>query len=534
MFRDMSKTTLGIERFPEIITSGRPYVDKTKYISTFANGGYYYLSRPRYFGKSLFLDTLKVALEGKKEFFKGLYLEQNWDWDKEFLVIKISFGNFYVRSAQELEGAIVETIEELETFYQLEPQPRVTLATRFYRLIKGLYEKSGGKVVVLVDDCAKPLHDTHGDITTVIECQKVLKGFYTVLKRSAPYVHLAFFCGIGNFYKSSLFIGLSEMTDISLVADFSTMCGFTQEEVDFLLEKLDQPVDSDQLKKLYYGYSWGGERCYNPFDVLSAIKEKRCHPYWAEAVRSKEVIRQFNKSKCYLPTLEGLSVSETSLLHSDMGNIDFVSYLFQMGYLTIASLEEYNSFRRYTLTYTNESIRGALVMRILRELVQTNSATAENIAALHKALIKTDIEGFKDIFDSFFHSIHKSHLENQTGMRNNGFHAAVFYSYFAVTGFEFFLEESNCKNYICISIKVNDTIYYLDFLIGQDVRKKRSVLDLVREQGYAGKYYGPETQAYIIACNFSRKNNRVVRFDWEKVKTPEGYKPELITAEGVE
>jgi hypothetical protein len=125
-------------------------------------------------------------------------------------------------------------------------------------------------------------------------------------------------------------------------------------------------------------------------------------------------------------------------------------------------------------------------------------------------------------------------LEKQLSIENNGFHAAVFYCYFAVTGFEFFLEELDGRNYICISIRVKDTVYYLDFLINQDARKKRTVLDLVREKGYAGKYYGPETPAYIIACNFSIKNNRVVRCDWENVKTPESKNPELIAVDGCE
>lgn len=520
MFRHTSKTPLGIERFPDIIGSGLPYVDKTRYVSAFADGGHYYLSRPRYFGKSLFLDTLKAAFEGKKSLFEGLYLDQNWDWGKRFIVIKINFGNFYVRSARELEGAIIETIEELEQFHQLAPQPGVALATRFYRLIKGLYQKNGCKVVVLVDDCAKPLHDTYGDTDTVAECQKVLKGFYTVLRRSTPYVHLAFFCGIGNFYKNSLFIGLSEMTDISLNPECSALCGFTQDEVNYLLEKMNSTMNPVQLKKFYYGYSWGGERCYNPFDILSAIKEKRCHHFWAEAVRSRANIRHFNKSKCFLPTLECFSVSENSLLHSDTENLDFISYLFQMGYLTITSYEEYSSFRRYILTYTNESIRGSLVMGILKELAQTQSAAVEHISSLHKALIKSDIDGLRIIFDSLFEDIPEAHLHHQMLNAKNCFHAAIFYCYFIVTGFEFFLEELDGKNHICFSILVKDTVYYLDFIIGQDVRKARKVLALVKKQGYAGKDYGPETKKYLIACNFSTDSNRVVRFDWEVAKEP--------------
>ena len=518
----MKKNPLGIERFPDLINRGLAYVDKTRYISMFADGGYYYLSRPRYFGKSLFLDSLKVAFEGRKDMFEGMYIENNWDWSRQYLVVKINLGNFYIRNANELEEAISETLGEIESFHRITPPANVALPTRFYHLIKGLYEKSGNKIVILVDDCAKPLHDTYEDINTVLECQKVLKGFYTVLKRSAPYVHLAFFCGIGNFYKNSLFIGLSEMTDISLRAEFSSLCGFTEEEVATLLEHTQSPLEHEAIKDHYYGYSWGAaEKCYNPYDILCALKEQKCKDFWAEAVHSKQIVNHFRNSACYLPTLECLSATENSLLYSDMSNIDFISYLFQTGYLTITHLDEYSPFHRYTLSYPNNSVKTSLIMRVLRELVQSNQAAIENAASLYKALDQVEMDGFKDIFDAFFHQIPADYLEQCLQKDCGCFHIAVFYCFFVVTGFAIRLEELSERNHLCLSVKVNGTVYYFDFSIGPDIPKVRKSLDLVKEQGYAFESYGDDQDTYAIASIFSTEKNSIERLDWEQVKQAE-------------
>jgi Predicted AAA-ATPase. len=278
----MKLLPIGIQTFEKIRNSNYYYVDKTMFVKKLENGGYYFLSRPRRFGKSLFLDTLKEAFSGNKELFKGLYLYDNWDWEKRYPIIKISFASGNIRTSDillDLMTSQVNRISEKEKINLKEKRP----SQMFLELIEKLYEKYNQKVVVLIDEYDKPILDAIENIEVARENREILKDFYSVLKDADPYLKLVFLTGVSRFSKVSIFSGLNQLNDITIDPSFATVCGYTQSELESVFEDRLKDFDKEKIKEWYNGYNWLGESVYNPFDILLLFDKKMFKPYWFEA-----------------------------------------------------------------------------------------------------------------------------------------------------------------------------------------------------------------------------------------------------------
>ncbi|WP_297890106.1 AAA family ATPase, partial [Sulfurihydrogenibium sp.] len=331
----MKKLPIGIQNLKEIVTEGYYYVDKTPFVKKLQEKGkYFFLSRPRRFGKSLFLDTLKEAFSGNKELFKGLYLYDNWDWDKKYPVIKISFGMGVHRTPQELNLKIIEALSQIERNYDIKLTNQ-TPSGKFYEAIEKLSEKYNQKVVVLIDEYDKPILDRIEEPDIAKENREVLKDFYSVLKDADPYLHLVFLTGVSRFSKVSIFSGLNQLMDITLLPEFATICGYTQTELETVFEDRIKDFDKEEVKRWYNGYNWLGESVYNPFDILLLFANKMFRPYWFETGTPTFLIKMFQKNQYYLPDLENLEVGEEILSNLDIDYIYPENLLFQSGYLTI-------------------------------------------------------------------------------------------------------------------------------------------------------------------------------------------------------
>lgn len=223
------KLPIGIQTFANLIEEGYLYVDKTPFIEMLTGQGkYYFLSRPRRFGKSLFLSTLKSTFEGHRELFQGLFLYDNWNWSQSNPVVHISFGAGVARSVEELRETCDEILYDHSRAFEIEYH-KASRKGRFSELIQRLYENSGRRVVVLVDEYDKPILDSIEDIALAVAIREELKNFYSVIKDADPYIEFVFITGVSKFSKVSLFSGLNNLKDISLDKRFSDICGYTQE-----------------------------------------------------------------------------------------------------------------------------------------------------------------------------------------------------------------------------------------------------------------------------------------------------------------
>ena len=262
------KLPIGIQTFARIREDNHYYVDKTPFaLRLIEQGSYFFLSRPRRFGKSLFLDTLKELFEGNAALFKGLYAENRWDWSVAYPVLRFSFGGGVLGSLEDLKQSLHEQLTHHESRFGMSaafPDAR----SRFKSLIRQLHETSGQRVVILVDEYDKPILDRIEQPEIARDLREGLKDFYSVIKDSDAHVRFAFLTGVSKFSKVSLFSGLNNLQDISVDARFSAICGYTETDVDTVFAEELEGLDREAIRHWYNGYNWLGESVYNPFDLL--------------------------------------------------------------------------------------------------------------------------------------------------------------------------------------------------------------------------------------------------------------------------
>ncbi len=283
---EMKKLNLpiGSSAFRNIRERGYYYVDKTPHIHRLIEGGeYYFLSRPRRFGKTLLVDTIQELFEGGEELFRGLHIHDHWDWSVRHPVVRLSFGSDY-RESGKLENNANTQLEQIEKDAGVEPSTLTGSAPdRLYRLIRELHRTTGRQVVVLVDEYDKPILDTLENGKLVRANRDYLRGLYGIIKDCARYVRFVFVTGISMYSKVSLFSGLNNLYDISLDPKYGTICGYTDADLDAVFAPELPKLDRKTIRNWYNGYSWLGEEdVYNPFDVLLLFQKRQFESYWYE------------------------------------------------------------------------------------------------------------------------------------------------------------------------------------------------------------------------------------------------------------
>jgi hypothetical protein len=382
----VKKLPIGIQTFENLIQEGFVYVDKTRFVSDIVlQGKYYFLSRPRRFGKSLFLSTIKAAFEGKRRLFRDLYLHDNWDWSETNPVVYISFGSGVMRSIDELQSTFSYILDQNEKKFDIEAA-YADLKNRFADLIQKCHAKYSRPVVILIDEYDKPILDNIDKPELAVNIREELKNYYSVIKDADQYLGLAFITGVSKFSKVSLFSGLNNLEDITLNRDFSTLCGYTQQELEKVFKDYLQGLDLDEVKRWYNGYSWLGKEVYNPFDVLLFLKNKDFSNYWFETGTSAFLIKLLQFRRYLVPELNNLKVGEKLLGSFDIDFIEVENLLFQTGYLTIKDLEIMSGMRRYTLGYPNQEVRQSLADYILYYFTKTPVQQGNNAFALYESL----------------------------------------------------------------------------------------------------------------------------------------------------
>jgi hypothetical protein len=508
----MKYLPIGIQTFRDIIEGGFYYVDKTHFIPKLTSK-YYFLSRPRRFGKSLFLDTLKEAFSGNKELFKGLYLYDNWDWEKKYPVIKISFGGGSVRTPKALINHMSFILKNASQDHQIELKESIP-DEQFYELIKNLSEKRGSQAVVLIDEYDKPILDAIENIEVARENREILKDFYSVLKDADPYLKLVFLTGVSRFSKVSIFSGLNQLNDITIDPSFATVCGYTQSELENVFEDRLKDFDKEKIKEWYNGYSWLGESVYNPFDILLLFDKKMFKPYWFETGTPTFLIKMFMKNRYYIPELENLEVGDEILSNLDVDNIRIENLLFQSGYLTIKDFKE--KYGIYTLSYPNLEVRKSFNSYFLTYIIEDISAKYKTDIGLIDTFENKQVEKLKDILRRFFASIpHDWYRKNDIDSYER-FYASIVYALFNGAGLNVIAEDNTNKGQIDLSVFNQDSVYILEFKVVED-KEEGVALKQIKEKRYYEKYIGKYQEIYLIGIEFSKKDKNIVSFKWEKV-----------------
>ena len=360
------KLPAGVQTFREIRQDGFYYVDKTAHIHRLvAEGKHYFLSRPRRFGKSLLVDTLKELFEGNEGLFQGLAIHDCWDWSARHPVVRLSFAAGSFNEPGALAASFADSLARLErkagvVSQYASPEGRLT------GLIDSLYEQTGKRVVLLVDEYDRPIADALDDPELAKQNRSFLRGVYGVAKDCDAMLRFSFFTGVTKFSKVSVFSDLNNLIDITLDVRFASLCGYTEDELDAVFRAELEGLDRETIRDWYNGYCWRGkEKLYNPFGMLLLLQNREFRPYWFETGTPAFLPGTLLSRKVDPASLEGLVVGDADLAF-DIEHTKTEALLFHTGYLTILEEEHGAAGYLYRLGCPNREVRSALNLVLRR------------------------------------------------------------------------------------------------------------------------------------------------------------------------
>jgi hypothetical protein len=358
----MKKLPIGIQNLREIINEGFVYVDKTSIAFNLINTGkYYFLSRPRRFGKSLFIDTLKEIFEGNQSLFKDLYIEDKWDFSIAYPVLRISFTSGFIGKATEVDDYFKWVLEEVERDLGISFDKKQAAKSCFRELIWKAYEKYNQRVVILIDEYDKPILDNITDTEKARAIRDQLKEFYTVIKNNDASIRFVFITGVSKFAKMNLFSGLNNLNDITLDRRYGNICGYTHKDLETTFNAHLEGADMEKVRRWYNGYNYFADKVYNPFDILLFIaNDKEYRNYWWGGGNPSFLIDLLYAKDYTPPLLENSKVTEELLNSADVDNMPIEVLLWQTGYLTISEQIEEPFGMQYQLMIPNLEVQISL------------------------------------------------------------------------------------------------------------------------------------------------------------------------------
>ena len=518
----MAKMPLGIQTFAKIREGDFVYVDKTPQALALADAaGMYFLARPRRFGKSLFLDTLRDLFEGKQELFQGLYAEDNWEWSHKYPVIKLdlsgtSGGVSALRGG--LDGKLRRIAEQLGIELPANSEPDELFEQLIYRA-RTKYDR---KVVLLIDEYDKPMIDNIGKLDLAQQMCAQLRDFYSIIKATDDHLRFVMLTGVSKFSKVSIFSGLNNLKDISLNPVYGSICGYTERELDEVFAEHLQGVDREQLRQWYNGYNFLGEDLvYNPYDILNFIDRSQSfgrfkfENYWFKTATPAFVIDLLARDQIAAPQLEPQSMSEDALESCTIEQLEATTVLFQSGYLTIDSVDDSDPLSvNYKLVCPNKSVRAALHNNLFRHYTGNKDASLNSNVS--RALREAKLEVIESELKRLFAGMASDNYRRNNIAHFEGYYAAVVYSFFAGMGVILTAEDVANHGRIDLTIQAADNTYIIEFKVVKRKSKANRALQQIIQQGYADKYAG---KVYQIGIEFSEARRNIVSFAWQSAST---------------
>jgi len=517
----MKKLPLGITTFADIRDPEENYlyIDKTALAAELINKGrYYFLSRPRRFGKSLFLDTLNSLFQGHKKLFKGLDIEQQWDWNKSYPVINISLNSGEFTTAEDIKESILFNLQRNLEQLGLTCTKNTHIPSCFAQVISKASQKYQQKVVILIDEYDKPILDNITDNETAQIARNILKSFYSVIKDHDQYIKFVFITGVSKFSKMNLFSGLNNLIDITTLSDYATLCGYTHHDIQTQFAEHLQGVDLEKVKQWYNGYSYYPEckQCsvYNPYDILLFISHHHEYKnYWWSTGNPSFLIETLKQQNYYIPALENIIVSEEILDTFDIDYIDLIALLWQTGYLTFDKKLIKRDKLFYQLKVPNKEIQSSLNELFIRYLTSQTVEAITHQDNLYDAL-SGDINQFKLALASLFASIPYNNYANNIIANYEGYYASVVFTYILSLGYPCIAEDVTSKGRIDLTIKLPQRIIIIEFKVDQD----EQALAQIKQKKYYEKYLTQGQDVYIIGIGFNSKEKNISDYQWEKIK----------------
>ena len=506
---------IGIQTFRDLRERGCYYVDKTNYLASLvAHGKHYFLSRPRRFGKSLLVDTLKELFEGNEPLFRGTAIHDGWDWSVRRPVVRLDFSNGNFNKPGDLAANVTEQLADIERRAEIATEPG-SASRRFARILEALAGKSGNPVAVLVDEYDKPMLEVLDEPALARANRDFLRGLYSTVKYSDAHIAFTLFTGVTKFSKVSLFSDLNNLIDITLEGDYSAVCGYTDQDIDSVFGVELPGLERRAIRDWYNGYHWlGEERVYNPYDILLLFRRRRFGAYWFETATPSFLVDTLLERGVATPDLDRMVGTEALLSTFDIDRTSTEALLFQTGYLTIKHEQTGEGRTRYRLGYPNREVRQSLNEHLLNALLPQTSSAVVQRSSLHDLLQANDFEGLESQLHAIFAAIpHQWHTRNEIA-NYEGYYASVVYSCFAAEGFDVVSEESSSRGRADMTIRYNGNVYVFEFKV-VDRDAEHAAIAQLRERGYADKYRNLGVPIHLIGVEFSRAERNLAAFEVE-------------------
>ncbi len=528
------KLPIGTSDFKILRRENYVYVDKTLFIEKLLNTGrFFFLSRPRRFGKTLFLSTLYYFFRGEKDLFKGLYIYERWKWEK-YPVIRLSMTattpfdkEAFILSLNELLRGVFDAYG-LQRYYNAKFPPSIN----FRNLIEHLSRKENSSVVVLIDEYDVPLTDNLLNPKVFHEVRNFLRQFYRVLKDNDHYIAFLFVTGVTKFAHVSLFSGFNNLEDISLTEEFATICGYTEKEFlhyfkDYLPENPQQLRQNLQIIRQWYnGYDFYGydkknsqvtyeqhrtQNCvYNPYDILLYLRQKTFDVYWFTTATPSFLIEFAQKHHLNIPiaSLEKMQISTSVLRTYELQRISLVALMFQTGYLTLDKrLQLPDHSVAFTLRIPNHEVRIALAEYLLLHYFQLpfESVSLPTAYEIKENLAKGAIERFLN----FLHSLYAALPYETKGkiFHYEDFHRDLLFTILWLLDIAPVAEDISIRGRADLSFVVGNNAYVIEFKVNGEKLSKG--IEQIKSKGYHQKYLGRCGKVFLISLTFDRQRRQL-------------------------
>ena len=518
------KYPISIQTFEEIIEEGYVYFDKTAFVYDLAScGKVYFLSRPRRFGKSLLVSTLKSYFLGHKEFFKGLAidsLEKNW---YEYPVMHLSFNGIEFTERGALERVLEEFVADAEDLYG-RGKNASSLGSRFKAVIANAHKKTGRRVVVLIDEYDKPLLDVMGLEKFIVEYEekitfeekhrRVLKSFFSTFKDADADLRFVFLTGVTKFSQISVFSGFNQPEDISLDDHYETICGITKEE---LYTKLDAQITEMaqkfkitpeqmrlRLKKKYDGYHFNENMVdiYNPFSLLNAFAKKRLDNYWFASGSPEYLVRLLAKSNRNISDMAGKYYPIADFVDYRADVEKPLPMIYQSGYFTIKDFD--SETQTYKLDFPNEEVRQGFLAILASDYFKTADSPQSWATRIVKSLSLADMEQLERLFTAFFASIP---YEFRTSMNKERHFQYTFYLMLSlISGYTVLAEKHQSEGRVDCIVETKGDVYIFEFKRDGSAEE---ALRQIEEKGYAREYSADKRCIHCLGVNFSSETGTI-------------------------
>ncbi len=509
----VNRYPIGQQNFREIRKDNAYYVDKTVFVEKIARSSsrYYFLARPRRFGKSLFLSTLEYFYKGERELFKGLYIDStNWDWEP-YPVLRIDLNTDRYADIGMLDGVLDRLFRNWEETYGVNIKDN-GISQRFASILEAAHRKTGKQVVILVDEYDKPLVGNLNEDDKFEHYRKKLASIYSNFKSSAEHIKLVFLTGVSRFSKLSVFSDLNNLNDITFDNEFADVCGITEKELNqYFQEGISDfasklGVSFEEIKHLlklnYDGYRFAeeGSDIYNPWSLLNCLSKRMIANYWsmtgsatviAECLRNIDAdLEEILNTQCDMSSLSGL----------DLKNADPIALLYQTGYLTIKDADP--STGMVQLGIPNNEVKDDLSRVLLPLYVTTRRGTVEGkIRDLIASIRLGQPEKLMKTIEAFFAGIsYEMKMEDENNFQN------AFYVLLTLIGANAKVEDRTSHGRIDLTIETPKYVYIIELKYDGSARE---ALGQINEKHYAQKYQTDQRKIFKIGASFSSKTRTI-------------------------